>query len=40
MNPYIKTKSVPLEKVHSMLNPRLGGVRSKGNEFNIDIIYT
>ena len=29
MNQYIKTKSVPLEKVHSMLNPPQGGVRNK-----------
>lgn len=34
MNPYIKTKSVPQEKVHSMLNPPQGGVRSKGNKID------
>ena len=32
MNPYIKTKNVPLEKVHFMLNPPPGGVRSKEKE--------
>lgn len=38
MNPYIKTKSVPLEKVHSMLNTQLGAQEASGTRLIISFI--